>query len=383
MPNLILGFKLETEIKIRTEEIKQTHDLAQYMANALIGLADVTAVFASHKEILLKGDPIIALAGRNSEIESRLSYPGYRIEVISTEPTLVVRMSVSEAVNVRRFPWVNLLLFILTGISTILAGAFWEGIDIFSRPGFILENPMKVIAAGLPFSLSLLAILLFHEFGHYIAGRLHRVNMTLPYFIPAPTIIGTFGAFIRSKSAFLNRRQLLDVAVAGPLAGLVVAIFVLAVGTRLSPVVPIPDGVSAIYFGDSLLHQAITYLVKGPIPDGQALMLNSVAFAGWVGILVTMFNLLPIGQLDGGHIMYALFGKAQKYLAYLAMLGLLALSFWWSGWAFWLLLTILMRPIHPPTLLDEVPLGSGRRFLGYLSIAAFILCFMPVPVTYI
>jgi membrane-associated protease RseP (regulator of RpoE activity) len=352
------------------------------MADALIGLADITAVFTSKREILLKGQPVTTLAGMNGIIESRLSNLGYRAEVISTEPSLVVRMSSLEVAGAGRFPWLNLGLFLLTVASTVIAGALLEGVNLFENPGLILGDPATVLKAGLPFSLSILAILLFHEFGHYIAARAHRVRVTLPYFIPAPTIIGTFGAFIRSKSAFMNRKQLLDVAAAGPLAGLVMAIIVLVIGTGRSTVGPIPDAGSAMFFGDSLLHQFIVYLVKGPLPEGSALMLNSIGFAGWVGLLVTMFNLLPIGQLDGGHIMYALFGKIQKNLAYAAMLGLLVLSYWWTGWAVWLILTILMRPAHPPTLLDEIPLDRRRRLIGYLSIAAFILCFMPVPVSY-
>jgi membrane-associated protease RseP (regulator of RpoE activity) len=279
-------------------------------------------------------------------------------------------------------PWVNVILFSLTVISTLVAGAFWDGIDVISNPAMIISNPWLIFSAGFPFSISLLSILLFHEFGHYTASRIHKVSVSLPYFIPAPTIIGTFGAFIRSKSAFVNRRQLLDIAAAGPLAGVVVAIIVLAIGTYGSTVQAMPEGAGHMYFGESILHGIIVYLIKGPIPDGQTLVLDSVAFAGWVGLLVTMLNLLPIGQLDGGHIMYALFGRKQTILAYLAVLGIVILSFQWSGWAIWLLIALLLRPAHPPTLMDEVPLGRPRRLIGYLSIVVFIICFMPAPVTY-
>jgi membrane-associated protease RseP (regulator of RpoE activity) len=296
---------------------------------------------------------------------------------------LVVRMRTAEAVERIRFPWVNLILFLLTGITTILAGALQEDVGFITNPGILLHNPLAVIRAGLPFSLSLLAILLFHEFGHYTAARLHKVNVTLPYFIPAPTLLGTFGAFIRSKSAFMNKKQLLDVAAAGPLAGLVISIIVLVIGMGSSSFVPLQNhGGTDMYFGGSVLHKLIVYLIKGPTPSGYVFLPSSIAFAGWVGLLVTMFNLLPIGQLDGGHIMYALFGKYQKYLAYVAMLGLLALSFLWSGWAIWLFISILLKPAHPPTLMDDIPIGRGRRLAGYLSIIAFILCFMPTPVWY-
>jgi membrane-associated protease RseP (regulator of RpoE activity) len=318
----------------------------------------------------------------DSIIQTKLAGFGYKTEVLSTEPSLVIRLTAPEGTKRRKFPWVNLILFIGTILTTLLAGALQENFNIFSDPGLIITKPLSLLKSGIPFSASLLAILLFHEFGHYIAARINNVNVSLPYFIPAPTIIGTFGAFIRSRSAFMNRRQLLDVGAAGPLAGLVISIIVLVIGINGSSVVKFPPSGDVMIFGDSLLHQALTYLIKGPLPEGLVLMQNSVAFAGWVGLLVTMFNLLPIGQLDGGHIMYALFGKHQREMAYIAMLGLLVLSFWWTGWALWLIITFILKPAHPPTLLDDVPIGWGRRTVGYLAIAAFILCFMPIPIYY-
>lgn len=338
---------------------------------------------SSPKEIILRADPIIHLSGMNNVIKSKLERLGYRADVLSTEPELVVRMRAAELA--KKFPWVNLILFLVTLLFTILAGALQEGIDFVDKPSLLIDHPLGVLMVGLPFSFSLLAILLFHEFGHYTAARIHRVDVTLPYFIPAPTLLGTFGAFIKSKSAFMNKRELLDVAAAGPLAGLVISIIVLIIGINGSSLVPVhsQDG-NLMIFGNSLLYKFLVYILKGPIPAGQVLPpnANSIMFAGWVGLLVTMFNLLPIGQLDGGHIMYALFGKYQKGLAYLAMLGLLILSFWWTGWAIWLFIALLLRPGHPPTVMDDVPIEPWRRYVGYLSILAFILCFMPVPIWY-
>jgi membrane-associated protease RseP (regulator of RpoE activity) len=367
---------------MKIKEVDITFDMAQKLAESLTGIAEVTSVFVSKREILLKGAPIIKLYGMTVEIESRLEKLGYKAEVISSEPELIVRLQAPGNIEKRRFPWANLILFLITGISTILAGAWQNGIDIITMPGIIIHDPIAVIQGGLPFSLSLLAILLFHEFGHYTAARIHKVNVTLPYFIPAPTMLGTFGAFIKSKSMFINKRQLLDVAVAGPLAGLAISIVVLIIGISNSYLVPISGKEDEIILGNSILYKLVIYLIKGHIPTEQLLLPNSVAFAGWVGLLVTMFNLLPIGQLDGGHIIYALFGKYQKYMAYVAMLGLLILSFWWSGWALWLLIAIILKPSHPPTLMDEIPIGRARRIVGYLGIAAFILCFMPVPIWY-
>jgi Zn-dependent protease len=364
--------------------MESRYDLAHRIAQSLMGIANITMIFTSQREILLKAAPVVSLSGMNGVIESKLAQLGYKAEVLSTEPELVVRLRTRDEVRPKtKFPWLNLLLFAFTGITTILAGAFREGVNFLADPGMFLREPSIIIRAGLPFSLSLLPILLFHEFGHYAAARIHKVRVTLPYFIPAPTLLGTFGAFIRSKSAFINKKQLLDIAAAGPLAGLTVSIIVLLIGIRGSSFAPLGnlDGID-FYYGQSILHKAIMLLVKGPIPFGQFLKLNSIAFAGWVGLLVTMFNLLPIGQLDGGHIMYALFGRYQRYLAYAAMLGILTFSFWWAGWALWLLVSIILKPAHPPTLMDEIPIGRRRRIVGYLCIAAFILCFMPVPVWY-
>ena len=361
--------------------VKTTHNRAQRIAESLLGIVEVNTVFTSKREILLKGTPSVSLTGMQGVIESKLETLGYKAEILSTEPQLVVRMRTLETIEKPKFPWLNLMLFLVTGATTIMSGALQEGVDFFSNPTLLLQSPLIVLQAGLPFSLSLLAIMLCHEFGHYTAARINKVNVTLPYFIPAPTLVGTFGAFIRSRSAFINKKQLLDVAAAGPLAGLVVSIIVLIIGISSSTFVPLPKpGGDAIYFGESILHQLITFLMKGPTPPGFVLASSSIAFAGWVGLLVTMFNLLPIGQLDGGHIMFALFGRYQKYLAYIAMIGLLVLSFWWIGWAIWLVISILLKPTHPATLMDDISIGRGRRIVGYLSILAFILCFMPIPI---
>lgn len=307
---------------------------------------------------------------------------GRDVEILSEKPNLVVRLRRRET-SEDKFPWINLLLFILTVITTVLTGALWEGVDWVSNPIEAFSNPLKIFLGGLPFSLSLLAILVFHEFGHYFAARYHGVKVTLPYFIPAPpaiTLIGTFGAFIKSKSAFVNKKQLLDVGAAGPLAGLVIAIIVIAIGINGSTVQPMTDEMSGIFFGESMLFSFVADIVKGPITDNQVLVINSVGFAGWVGLLVTMFNLLPIGQLDGGHITYAMFGKTQKTIAILTMIGLAGLSFYWQGWIVWLFMGFLVKPKHPPTVMDEEPLDRRRKIIGYISIAAFIVCFVPAPI---
>ncbi|UCE67698.1 MAG: site-2 protease family protein [Candidatus Zixiibacteriota bacterium] len=359
-----------------------TDNLAQQISEKLSDMADIIAVFSSKKEILFKGLPKSDLRFRENEIKSRLFSFGQNVDIISADPYLLVRLRRIEAEKTG-FPWINVILFLLTGVTTILTGALWEGIDWISDPLFIFKEPFAVIFGGLPFSLSLLAILVFHEFGHYFAARYHGVNVSLPYFIPAPpgiTIIGTFGAFIKSKSAFINKRQLLDVGAAGPLAGLVISIIVLAIGIKSSTIQPMTDEISGIFFGESLLFKFITHLIKGPVEGENVLIISSVGFAGWVGMLVTMFNLIPMGQLDGGHIAYALFGKMQKSIALLALVALAILTFYWQGWMVWIFIGLLLRPKHPPTVMDEVPLGRGRKIVGFISIIAFIICFVPSPI---
>ncbi len=359
-----------------------TENITERISQALHGAADLSAVFTSKQEILIKAAPLADQTSIEPVIKARLAQFGNRIEILSTCPSLVIRVRPFEISAGSKFPWFNLALFGLTVITTLLTGALWDGVDWISDPSMFLVDPWRLFYAGLPFSISLLAILLFHEFGHYFAARYHGVNVSLPYFIPAPpgiTLIGTFGALIKSRSPFINKKQLMDVGSAGPLAGLIIAIIVLIIGIKLSTVQPMPAEFAGILFGESLLFNLITYLVKGPIADSQVLMINSIGFAGWVGLLVTMFNLLPLGQLDGGHIAYALFGKSQRNIANLMLIGLAVMSFYWPGWIVWLFIAIILRPSHPPTVMDEVPLGPGRKLIGILSVLAFIICFIPAP----
>lgn len=358
-------------------------DIAQRIGESLSDIIDVAAVYTSRREILVKGTPLSESPWIKPEIESRLAGFGSEVEILSTYPSLVVRLRPLETAKSPAFPWLNVILFGLTVLTTLTTGSLMEGADWIAEPGLIIDDPLRIVLAGLPFSVSLLSILLFHEFGHYIAARIHGVRVSLPYFIPAPPGIspfGTFGAVIKSRSAFLNKRQLLDVAATGPLAGLLIAIIVIVIGVQTSSVEQLPSESGGVFFGESLLFQFITYAVKGPIAEGSTLFISSVAFAGWVGILVTMFNLLPFGQLDGGHIAYALVGRWQKNLAHLVMLGLVALSFYWFGWILWILLGFLLRPGHPPTVMDELPIGKWRKLVGVISVIAFVLCFIPVPI---
>lgn len=267
----------------------------------------------------------------------------------------------------------HLFLFVVTFLSTFIAGAMQTGVNILKEP--------EKIYKGFPFALTLMSILLAHELSHYFASRKHRVNATLPYFIPAPTIIGTFGAFIKMKSPITTRQALLDIGVSGPIAGFIISIIVSIIGLSLSQVVPIQKAEGSLSLGDSLLFSTLSQLILNYQPGVQDVLLHPVAFAGWIGFFVTSINLIPVGQLDGGHIAYALFGEKHIYLskALVPLMFLLGILLW-LGWAFWAIILVLILGLkHPPILYGEVPLDGKRRFLGWLAFLILILTFIPVP----
>jgi len=265
----------------------------------------------------------------------------------------------------------NVILFVLTLATTVVAGAIQEGVNP-------LKNPEQIFK-GIPFSFTLMGILLAHELGHYLIAKKHGLSVTLPYFIPAPSFIGTFGAFIKMRSPVRDRRMLLDVGAAGPLVGVAVSIPFLILGLRLSEAKLLAGQVGTT-LGSSLLLSLISWLVVGPLPDGYDIVIHPVGFAGWIGLLVTSLNLMPIGQLDGGHVAYALWGERQNKISKFFFLGLLGLGvFGWQGWLFWSLLLFLMGFGHPPPLDWWIPLDPKRKVIGWLAMAIFILTFIPIP----
>ena len=307
-------------------------------------------------------------------------------------------------------PIVNLVMFGLTVLSVIFAGALYayEG-PAPANLGELLRSLLSSIGPGLAFAVSLLAILLAHEFGHYLAGRYHNTYVTLPYFIPFPfSPFGTMGAFIQLKEPPRNRRVLLDIGIAGPLAGLVVAIPVLLLGLSLSRVEPIHllNGQGFFLEGNSILYLMAKYLVFGrwlpepasfggvspalywlkyfftgqPLPvGGLDVIIHPVAWAGWAGLLVTALNLIPAGQLDGGHVLYVLLGKRVQALLPFILAGLVALGFVWSGWWLWAALVFLLGRFHAEPLDQITTLDPVRRTIAWFGIVLFILVFIPVP----
>jgi membrane-associated protease RseP (regulator of RpoE activity) len=273
---------------------------------------------------------------------------------------------------VQRKLFLHIFLFLITFLTTVLAGALQSGVNI-------IEEPEK-FHKGLPFAFTLMSILLAHELSHYVASRKHNVEATLPYFIPAPTLIGTFGAFIKMKSPVTTRKALLDIGISGPLAGFVISVIVSVIGLSLSRVVPVQETQEALGLGDSLLFSTLSQLILEYQPGAQDVLLHPVAFAGWIGFFVTSLNLLPIGQLDGGHIAYALFGERHSYLSKILIPILFLLGiFLWEGWAIWAIVLLILGLKHPPVFYSEILLDAKRRFFGWLGFLIFIITFIPEP----
>ena len=303
-------------------------------------------------------------------------------------------------------PWVNIVLFVLTVFSVMLAGATPEG-PLPTDVGGQLLALLKSIFTGWPFALSLMAILLSHEFGHYLVSRYHKTPATLPYFIPLPfPPLGTMGAAILMKGVPKNKRILFDIGVAGPLAGMLVAIPVLFYGLSLSSLDTIQATTNSFIEGNSLIYLFAKFAVFGkflpqpatfgnmppflywlryfftgrPAPIGGIdVFIHPVAFAGWAGLLVTALNLVPAGTLDGGHVVHSLFGdKASK--AFPFIIGLLViLGFFWNGWWLWAFLLFWLGRVNAETLDQITPLDPKRRAVAIFVIILFVLVFTPVP----
>jgi membrane-associated protease RseP (regulator of RpoE activity) len=258
-------------------------------------------------------------------------------------------------------------------MTTLLAGAVLNGVIPW-------ETPEKIYL-GLPFSITLLLILLTHEFSHYFMSRRHNVSVTLPYFIPAPSIIGTFGAIIKMKPPILDRRSLIDIGASGPIGGFIVAVISVIIGLNYSEVKPAEELHEGFSLGSSILFSLLTKIVLNIEPDKYDIFLHPIAFAGWIGLLVTSLNLLPIGQLDGGHITYALFGEKHQLISRVVIPILIVLgALYWSGWIIWALLMILLGYRHPPVVYPAIQLDRKRKILGWVSFIIFIITFTPMPV---
>ena len=292
---------------------------------------------------------------------------------------------------------VNLVLFVLTCVSTLFAGLSFVGSPTFDA--FRSDPSAARYLAGVPFAFTLIAILGVHELGHYFTARHYRASVSLPYFIPAPFLFGTLGAIILMRSPARDRNSLFDIAAAGPLAGLAVALPAGLLGFAWSSVVPVPAG-GYLAFGDSLLTWGLSYLRFGHIPPGYMLFTHPMADAAWAGFLVTALNLFPVGQLDGGRIAYALFGRHHRTIGKATVGGLLlfgAAAFVWTlrtpggdvaealasslNWFVWAgVISLLVGFHHSPPLDDVSPISPGRRVVGIACLVLMVLL-IPPPVS--
>lgn len=276
----------------------------------------------------------------------------------------------------------------VTLVTTTFAGArIVENFDQ-NRPCFSIEEDLDAytemlqsparLTKGLLFSVPLLVILLAHEFGHYLACVYYGLDASLPYFLPAPTFIGTLGAFIRIRSPIYSRRELFDVGIAGPLAGVVFLLPALGVGMAFSKVIPGINDQGDLVFGTPLFIRFLEQIIFPGVPVSDV-YLHPVARAAWVGLFATALNLLPFGQLDGGHILYAVASQRFRLLARIFWVCLIPMGFlYWPWWA-WAAVVFFTGLKHPP-IYDPYPLGAGRLQLALLSVIIFVLCFMPAPI---
>jgi membrane-associated protease RseP (regulator of RpoE activity) len=339
--------------------------------------------------IIFKADSFNVNDDQLSDIIAKLLRAGYFPRIVEENSQIILQVSSGAAEGKKPRVWINVLLFLITVLTTMMAGTILLGKDYLTD--------FSKIFYGWKYSLAILTILTAHEFGHYLSAKYHGINATLPYYIPLPLPgfhFGTLGAFIRMKSPIRNRRALLDVGAAGPIAGFVMSLFFLILGYSLLPdrqgiiafietIHPFNitgEGTINIVLGKSLLFSFFNDIIgHGRLPMNEIYHFPFI-FAGWIGFLVTAINLIPIGQLDGGHILYALVQKRARLVGILSFLLLLLLNFvliieYFSFvWVVWIILVfILIGFRHPPTMEDHFPLTTRRKTVGWTCLFLFIL----------
>jgi len=360
-------------IKIANKIINNRMDL-DYLSS-LYG----TVIFRQEKEKISESEL--------QQIQSALIASGIYSQIQKTTKEYLLRLLLEYSKVKQENTRINLILFMITILTTTLTGAILKGSD----PFMTLEG----LAKGFPYAFAILSILGAHEMGHYLYAKKYKIYSTLPYFIPffIPAFnIGTLGAFIKMRSPIPDKRALFDVGIAGPIAGLIVSLFFLFLGFSLLPdlegvkeyVTQIHDwsetGEDALTLGDPLLFDLIRTLMSGEHLPMYEVYHFPFIFAGWIGLFVTALNLMPIGQLDGGHISYALLGEKAKFVAIAAFIALALLNFYSTNWILWTILILLViRLKHPPTLNDKIELDSNRKSLAWTSYIIFVTCFSPMP----
>ena len=324
------------------------------------------------------------LEGNFESLRNSLSEKGY-VPMLRYEKGEHILYIIQKPKRKEKSIWINISLLIATIITTILTGS------ILNMGHFEIQEATNILdvfsinnlfSGTLFFALPLMSILFVHEMGHYFTSKKNGIKTSLPFFIPIPPIlpvfnIGTFGALISSSDPMPNKKALFDVGISGPLAGFIIAIPVTAIGIITSEIVPISDFSSGeIILGSSFLFIILSNIIH-TIPEGFALNMNSTAFAGWVGLLITSINLLPAGQLDGGHIFRAVLGEKQKYVGWIAVFIMI-----FTGWTFFAIIIVLMMGmLHPPPLNDDTEIDMKRKLLFFVALAILILCFIPFPIS--
>jgi len=281
-----------------------------------------------------------------------------------------------------------LILFLLTVLSTLAVGAQFSLAYAQGRaPDFesfvlayaeIVDRP-ALLLRGLSFSFTLIGILLAHELGHYFACRYYKIAASYPYFLPAPTLIGTLGAFIRIRSPIVNRKALFDVGIAGPIVGFLFAVPALAIGIVFSKAIPGAESNSYVIFGNPLLPRLLEAWLRPEVSHGD-LLLHPIARAAWVGLFATALNLLPAGQLDGGHILYSFASRWHRRISLAVAVLMVPLAYYcWAGWLPWAVLLLLIGFRHPPLMDRWEPIDGRRRIWAFVALLIFLLCFTPWP----
>ncbi len=364
--------------------LQQQMDLVSRLRQQVEGLFNVTDVHTTDQGegVVFIGQLLLNAEAAYSALRERFRSLGYTpiLRREGNNDIVVAHRGVFAAVRFN--PLINIVLLVATLFTTLLAGASFAGVNAY---GALFRAwgtgqwaaVLPALYAGLPFAGTLLFILGVHEMGHYVAARLHGVQVTLPYFIPVPFLgLGTFGAFIQMKSPVENRKALFDVGVAGPLAGFAVALPLMVIGLLQSHVV---TRVGAGTFGSSLMLRGLAAIFLSHAAN-QVIQLSPMAIAAWFGLLVTAINLLPMGQLDGGHVTYAVLGRLSRPIAMVtfAVLVVLGLTVW-NGWLIWALFAPITGLQHPQPLNDITPLDWGRRLVGLFTLGLFFLLITPRP----
>lgn len=340
-------------------------------------VGDLFAVSASYYS---GTDIILSLLPRYNKLQSiailkdRLKMAGYKYKLNDTDESILLTIDPKPTFKI---PPLNIFLFFATLFTVYIVPVYLQHATSFSDFDSVIAALKQ--GAGLEFTLAMISILFVHEMGHYIASRRRDIITSWPYFIPAPNIIGTFGAIIKSKSPFWNRRDLIEVGAWGPIAGWVVAVGWICYGLFHAELVPItaPEGSGVL--GEPIIFQMLSYLIIGSDFQDYSIFLPEAAFAGWVGMLVTAINMLPIGQLDGGHVVYGLYKKKQHLVGYISMGFLIVLGYFSPIWWVFAFFGLMFGIKHPPTLNDSKKLNSSERLLGIIALIIFVISFTPVP----